>query len=113
LSGAVGQPAAGGDDVHGALPVFVLACCRPAVQVKATFIGWAVVSGIAVAPTVVFGVMLSPAKGPHVVQRPDDGLGDVADIGNRHHVKVDPMQVHHIGIRLVKLLVPARGNGGG
>ncbi len=70
----------------------------------------AVVLGVSGPPAGVGGVhpvVLGAAEGPHVVERPDDGLLDAADLLDGQEAVRDPVQVDDVGVGGVDLA--ARG----
>ena len=77
-----------------------------AVEIEAALMGRAVVTPVAIAPTVIPGKMFGAAEGPHVVQGPHDRLADAGDVCNREHLALHPMQVHDVGIGGVEALRP-------
>lgn len=88
--------------------MFALALPGVAVEIEAALMGRAVVAPVAITPAVIGGVVLGAAESPHVVQGPHDRLANAGDIGNREHLALHPMQMHHISIGGVEALRPAR-----
>jgi hypothetical protein len=54
-----------------------------AIEAETGFIRRPVISAIITTPAKLFGVMLRAAESPHVVQRPNDRLLNVADVGDQ------------------------------
>ena len=71
------------------------------VNIDAAFIFGSIGFGIAPAPSRVRGidaVVLGAREGPHVIDGPDDGFFDPADLLDREEAGGDPVEVDYIGI---------------
>src|SRR5680860_507990 len=111
-SGTVRQPAAGGYDMERPLPSLSLATPHPAVYVQAAMTRTPVVLFIALPPAgtiTIRSIVLRTTKRPHVMQRPDHGLGDAPNVLHRQHLTAHPVQVNHVRSAGVELCPHLRG----
>jgi len=63
--------------------MLALALPGPTVEVKTGFIRRPIIPTITITPAELLRVKLRAAKGPHVVQRPDDRLFNAPNVGDQ------------------------------